>query len=90
MTNTESREDLNARATELGVVDADKLPNMDAVRAAITEAEGSEPEESEEDKIARLAEDYEKNGTIAPGYSYRYRTSGGETHVVVTPIRKKG
>lgn len=45
---------------------------------------------AEADKLQKLAEDYEKNGTIAAGYAYRWKTSGGETHVVVTPIRKKG
>lgn len=45
---------------------------------------------AEADKLKKLAEAYEKNGTVEPGFAYRYVTSGGETHAVVTPIRKKG
>lgn len=52
--------------------------------------ETAQKPETDEAKLKKLAEAYEKNGTVEPGFAYRYVTSGGETHAVVTPIRKKG
>lgn len=43
-----------------------------------------EPTKTETDRLAKLAEAYEKDGTMESGFSYRYVTRGGETHAVVT------
>ncbi len=48
--------------------------------------EVKEPTKAETDKLQKLAEAYEKDGTMEPGYEYRYGTSGGETHAVATKI----
>ncbi len=48
--------------------------------------EAKEPTKAEADRLQKLAEAYEKDGTMEPGYGYRYVTSGGETHAVVTKI----
>ena len=48
--------------------------------------EVKEPTKAETDRLAKLAEAYEKDGKIEPGYGYTYRTSGGETRVVVEKL----
>lgn len=48
--------------------------------------EVKEPTKAEADRLQKLADAYEKDGTIEPGYGYRYVTSGGETHVVVEKL----
>ena len=45
---------------------------------------------AEEAKLQKLADAYAKDGTIEPGFKYRFVTTGGETIVVATPIEKKG
>lgn len=49
-----------------------------------------EPTKAEETKLQKLADAFEKDGTIEPGFQFRYVTNGGETRVQVTPIEKKG
>ncbi len=48
--------------------------------------EAKEPTKSETDRLAKLADAYEKDGTMEPGYGYRYGTRGGETRVVVEKL----
>ncbi len=48
--------------------------------------EVKEPTKAETDRLQKLAEAYEKDGTMEPGYGYRYVTSGGETHVVAEKL----
>ncbi len=48
--------------------------------------EVKEPTKAETDRLQKLAEAYEKDGTMEPGYGYRYVTSGGETHVVTEKL----
>lgn len=46
------------------------------------------PESAKEVDLKKLADDYRKDRTKAPGYSYRWVTSGGVTDVVVEKIGK--
>ncbi len=48
--------------------------------------EVKEPTKAEADRLQKLADAYEKDGAIEPGYGYRYVTSGGETRAVATRI----
>ncbi len=48
--------------------------------------EVKEPTKAETDRLQKLAEAYEKDGTMEPGYGYRYVTSGGETRVVTEKL----
>ena len=48
--------------------------------------EVKEPTKAEADRFQKLADAYEKDGAIEPGYGYRYVTSGGETRVVVEKL----
>lgn len=52
--------------------------------------ETKEPTKAEEAKVQKLADAYAKDGTIEPGFRFRYVTTGGETVVKVTPIARKG
>jgi len=51
-----------------------------------TQAPAKEPTKAEQERFDKLAAAYEKDGTMEPGYGYRYVTRGGETHAVVTKI----
>lgn len=44
---------------------------------------------AEADKLQKLAAAYEKDGTMEPGYRYRWVTSGGQTRIQVRKIEKK-
>ncbi len=48
--------------------------------------DAKEPTKAETDRLQKIADAYEKDGTMEPGYGYRYVTSGGETHVVVEKL----
>lgn len=41
-----------------------------------------------EPDLKKLADAFAKDNHIEPGFSYRYVTTGGETIVVVEPIKK--
>ncbi|MDQ3541386.1 MAG: hypothetical protein M3440_11925 [Chloroflexota bacterium] len=51
-----------------------------------TQAPAKEPTKAEQERLDKLAAAYEKDGTMEPGYGYTYRTSGGETRVVVEKL----
>ena len=51
--------------------------------------EVKEPTKSETDRLQKLAEAYEKDGTLEPGIGYRLVTRGGESHWVATRIEKQ-
>lgn len=48
----------------------------------------TKPETAKEVDLKKLADDYRKDRTKAPGYTYRWVTSGGVTDVVVEKIGK--
>jgi hypothetical protein len=52
--------------------------------------EPKNPTKAEADKLQKLADAFEKDGTIEPGYQFRYVTTGGNTVLVVEPIERKG
>ena len=47
------------------------------------------PTENETQALQKLADAYEKDETMKPGYRYKWVTSGGQTRVVVTKIERK-
>lgn len=49
------------------------------------------PEEKVDKKIADLAKAFEKDGTMEPGYVYRYKTvPSGDTVVTELVVEKRG
>ncbi len=50
--------------------------------------EVKEPTKAEADRFQKLADAYEKDGTMDPDYEYHWETRGGETRVVAKKIEK--
>jgi len=48
--------------------------------------EAKEPTKAEADRLQKLADAYEKDGTTEPGIGYRLETRGGESHWVAEKL----